>query len=329
MIIDVHAHYVPQKMLDELATGKVSFPNVELLHQDGAYKLAFAGGAPTRPVMPKLRELDMRGQWMAENNIDLQIAGGWLDSFGYELPPDEGAAWSRYLSEGLLEAAAETDIIAPLGSVPLQDGELAAAVLRDILAAGHKGAMIGTQPHGTSGNLDDPNLDPFWVCASELGAVLYIHPMFGCGDPRLNDYGMVNAVGRGLDTTTAVARLLFAGHFTKYPGMKVVLSHGGGALPFMLGRLRHNTAIHNGEFADPADGFARLYFDTVLCDPDALSFVHNKAGADKLMMGSDYPFPIGDMSPCRIVHDCNFAEAEKTAILGGTAAGLFGVGCCG
>jgi len=332
MIVDVHAHYIPQKMLDDLSSGRASFPNVELLHEGDVFKLGFAGGALTRPIMPKLRETEIRQSWMAENNIDMQVTGGWLDSFGYEIPADEGEAWSRFLNDHLSEATQSNGGLAPLGSVPLQDGKLAAKVLEDLLKAGHKGAMIGTQPHGSSGNLDDPSLDPFWEAASALGAVLYIHPMFGCGDPRLADFGMINAVGRGLDTTTAVARLLFTGHFIKYPDMKIVLSHGGGALPFMLGRLQHNANIHPGEFADPTEGFRRLYFDTVLTDPDTLKFTAGKTGIDKLMMGSDYPFPIGDHEPCKIVHDAGFSEIDTKAILGDTAATLFqldGGGCGG
>jgi aminocarboxymuconate-semialdehyde decarboxylase len=126
--------------------------------------------------------------------------------------------------------------------------------------------------------------------------------------------------------------MLFTGHFIKYPSMKIVLSHGGGALPFMLGRLQHNANIHPGEFADPTEGFRRLYFDTVLTDPEALKFTQGKTGSDKLMMGSDYPFPIGDKEPCKIVHDAGFSKIDTSAILGDTAAALFqldGGGCSG
>ncbi len=330
MIVDTHAHFVPQKMLDALASGRDRFDHVEILHQGDNYKLAFAGGAMTRPIMPKLRDNEMRQIWLEENQIDMQVAGGWLDAFGYELPGDEGVAWSRFLSEHLLAAAAETDFIAPLASVPLQDGEQAAKVLTEVLAAGHKGVMIGTQPNGSSGNLDDPALDPFWAAASDLGAVIYIHPMFGCGDIRLNDFAMVNAVGRGLDTTTAVARLLFAGHFLKYPGMKVVLSHGGGGLPYMLGRLIRNAIIHDGDYADPKAGLERLYFDSVLFDPDALVFLSKKVGIERIMLGSDYPFPIGDMQPCEVVTNAGFCANDTAAILGGTASRLFNLNanCC-
>ncbi|MEE2688311.1 MAG: amidohydrolase family protein [Pseudomonadota bacterium] len=323
MIVDTHAHYAPQSMLDALIAGKETFSNVELLHEGDSWKLGFAGGQLTRPINPKLRFPEPRCEWMTEQGIDAQVNGGWLDSFGYELPPDEGLAWSRFLNMHLIEGAQKAGNLSPLGSVPLQDGEKAARLLEELMAKGLSGVMVGTQPYGSHGCLDAPELDPFWSAASDLGAVVFIHPMYGCGDDRLLDYDMINAVGRSLDTTTAVARMLFAGHFTKYSDMSVVLPHGGGALPWMLGRLLRNVEIHPGQYADPAIGFERLYFDTVVFDPDALRFLVAKVGAGKVMLGSDYPFPIGDHTPCEVVHKAGFDAADQTAILGDTAAKLF------
>ncbi len=324
MIIDTHAHYAPQRMLDALIARAGEFPSIELMHDGDAYKLAFAGGAPTRPISPKLREAEARHAWMSDNGIDIQVCGGWLDSFGYEIPPAEGAAWSRFLNEHLLGACDGDAGLAPLATVPLQSGKLAAEVLCEALAAGFAGAMIGTQPKGGHGNLDDADLDPFWQAASELGATIYLHPMFGCGDSRLLDYDMINAVGRGLDTTTAIARMLFAGHFTRYGGMNMVLSHGGGALPYMRGRLERNHAIHP-DYADPGAELDKLYFDSVLFDPRALRFLCETVGAGRVMLGSDYPFPIGDPSPCKIVHDAGLTEIGTSSILGATACRLFGL----
>jgi aminocarboxymuconate-semialdehyde decarboxylase len=282
--------------------------------------------------MPKLRELESREAWLSENNIDLQISGGWLDSFAYGVPADEGAAWSRFMNEHLLEQMRGKAYMEPLATVPLQDGKLAAEVLREAMAAGFSGAMIGTQPKGLSGNLDDPDLDPFWEAASETGAAIYLHPMFGCGDDRLLDYDMINAVGRGVDTTTAIARMIYAGHFTKYNGMKMVLSHGGGALPYVLGRMNRNYLMHKDDgYADPIEQMQKLYYDTVLFDPRTLRFLVELFGAEKVMLGSDYPFPIGDMTPCKIVHDAGFSEIDTSAILGDNAAKLFKIegGCSG
>ena len=102
MIIDTHAHITPQAMLDALKTSIGRFPSVELLADGDTYKLGFAGGELTRPISAKLRETDQRLDWMSEQCIDAQITGGWLDSFGYELPAEEGAAWSRFMNEFLM-----------------------------------------------------------------------------------------------------------------------------------------------------------------------------------------------------------------------------------
>jgi aminocarboxymuconate-semialdehyde decarboxylase len=323
VIIDTHAHFTPQAMLTALQGAAGKFPNVELLAKDNAFRLAFAGNAPTRPVAPKLRETTERLAWMDKGGIDAQVCGGWLDSFGYELPAEEGASWSRFVNEHLMAGTDGTKRLAPLATVPLQNGKLAAKVLEEAMQAGFAGAMIGTQPKGASGTLDDADLDPFWEAASALKAVIYLHPMFGCGDTRLDDYDMVNAVGRGVDTTTAIARMLFSGHFLKYPDMKFVLSHGGGALPYLIGRLARNRDIHPGEYADPVAGFGKLYFDSVLFDPRALRFLAEIAGAEKIMLGSDYPFPIGDPDPCKVVHDAKLGDAPTKLILGDTAKAVF------
>lgn len=326
MIIDTHAHFTPQSMLGALKNKIGQFPNVELLHQDDSYQLVFAGLAPTRPLSPKLRDTEMRLAWMDEQSIDAQIVGGWLDSFGYELPAEEGEAWSRFLNEFQMsgtDGTNGTDRLTPLASVPLQDGKRAAKVLEEALGAGFKGVMIGTQTRGSEGNLDDPDLDPFWEAADSLGATIYCHPMFGCGDPRLLDYDMINAVGRGSDTTTAVARMLFAGHFLKYPRMNFILSHGGGAIPYMLGRLARNHEIHPGKYADPVAGFKTLYFDSVLFAPNALNYLCLCCGHDRVMLGSDYPFPIGDSDPLKVVEAADLTERQKKKILGETAARLF------
>jgi aminocarboxymuconate-semialdehyde decarboxylase len=328
MIVDVHAHFVPPSLIETLGAERRLFPSVAV-GGEGALRLAFAGGAPTRPVMPRLSDLEARRQWLAEQRIDRQVVGGWLDMFGYELPAEEGADWCRFMNEHMLKGAARFAAFAPLATVPLQSGPLAARVLEEALDAGFHGAMIGTQPKGTGGALDDPALDPFWEVASARRATLFLHPMFACGDDRLGDYDLVNAVGRLTDTTTAVARLLFSGHLARFPAVELVVSHGGAALPYALGRLRRNHTIHPGAYADPVAGFRRLHFDTVLFEARALRFLCDLAGADRVMLGSDHPFPIGDAEPLKVVEATDLAAPEREAILGATAARLFRLGACG
>ena len=323
MIIDIHAHYLPQLLYDRFDAEAAKFPGVQLLRGEPGKRLRFPGGEATRPISPKLSDLAGRRAWMDGNGIDHQLVGGWLDSFGYELAPNEGIAWSRFINACMREALADEQRFTPLATVPLQDGKMAAEVLAEALEAGFGGIMIGTLPKGLGGVLDDPQLDPFWETASKLQAAVFLHPMFLCGEPRLADYDLVNAVGRVADTSIAVARLLFSGHLLKFPDMKLVLSHGGAALPLVLGRLARNFTIAQGKYADPRKGFEALYFDSVVFDADALRFLAGKAGTARIMLGSDMPFPIGDMEPCKVVHAAGFGEPERAAILGGNARGVF------
>jgi aminocarboxymuconate-semialdehyde decarboxylase len=165
--------------------------------------------------------------------------------------------------------------------------------------------------------------------ASARQAAIFLHPHYICGDERLAGYDLVNAVGRLADSTIAVARLLFSGHLTRFPGVSLILSHGGGALPYALGRLKRNHAIHP-DYADPAPGFSRLYFDTVLFEPRALRFLCDTVGADRIMLGSDYPFGIGDPDPCAVVDNASLTGDERRAILGDNAMRIFQIDCgCG
>jgi aminocarboxymuconate-semialdehyde decarboxylase len=328
MIIDTHAHVVPASLLDALRTEKHLFPSVKL-HDAAAPRMEFAAGGPGRPIQPRLHDLAQRRDWLKQARVDHQLVGGWTDVYGYDLPPAEGADWARFYNEHMARDAAAMPALSALATVPLQDGALAAKVLEEALDAGFHGAMIATQPKGTGGNLDDKSLDPFWEVASARHAAIFLHPHYICSDDRLDGYDLVNAVGRLADTTIAAARLLFSGHLTRFPGVSLLLSHAGGALPYALGRLKRNQAIHP-EYADPEANFRRLFFDTVLFEPLALRFLIDLVGADKVMLGSDYPFGIGDLAPRGVVDRTALTQAEREAILGGNAARIFHVECaCG
>lgn len=331
IIIDIHAHYLPKLLLERFDSHASAFPGVKLTRTDKGVILQFPGAEPTRPISPKLSDLEDRKAWMQQNSIDHQLVGGWLDSFGYELPVAEGLAWSRFINDCMWEGLKTETRFTPLATVPLQDGRLAAEVLEEAIDRGFGGIMIGTLPKGQNGNLDDPSLDPFWEKASELKAAVVLHPMFICGEPRLTDFDMVNAVGRLADTTIAVSRLLFSGHVLKYSGMKLILCHGGAALPFALGRLARNHTISHGKYADPRKGFEAMFFDSCVFDADSLDYLVNKAGKGKVMLGSDMPFPIGDPAPQNVVQASGLDEAERGAVLSKTAQRVFRLrhdACC-
>lgn len=323
MIIDCHAHLVPPHLLDAIRTQAAQFPSVRLIEQDGSLGFSFAGGKPTRPVSKGLSDIPARLRQMDEQKIERQVNGAWLDMFGYEIPADEGARWSRLINEHLALAAKAESRFIPLATVPLQDGALAAEVLREAHGNGFKGAMIGTQPKGVGGVLDDPSLVQFWETANALGSVIFIHPVFESGDDRVHDYGMANAVGRITDTLIAVSRLIYAGHVTRYADAKIVVGIGGAALPYVVGRLRRNFNVSHDKLGDPDAALAALYYDTIVQDTRSLRFLADVVGTERIMMGSDMPFPIGDTVPLKIVADTSFTDAERAAINGGLAARLF------
>ena len=322
MIIDCHAHLVPPDLLVAIRKSAAKFPNVRQVEDGGSIALAFAGGKPTRPVSKPLSDLAGRGAWMAAQGIDKQVVGGWVDMFGYELPGTEAEAWSRLANECLLAAVKAEPRFVPLATVPLGNGARAASVLKDAVMAGFAGAMIGTLPRGVGSTLDAADLDAFWRAADETAALIHIHPSFDAGDVRVNDFGLANGLGRITDAAVAVARLICAGHVARYKNVKFFVPMGAAALPFVLGRLKRNAAITSG-IGDPVEALSRIYTDTILHDARVLKFVVEMMGADRLMMGSDTPFPIGDTEPLKIVAAAGLSKDQAASINGGLAARLF------
>ena len=322
MIVDCHAHLVPPELLAAIRKDAAKFPNVRQIEDGGSLTFSFAGAKPTRPVSKPLSDIVGRVAWMQKQGIDKQVVGGWVDMFGYELQGVENEAWSRLANDILMASAKAEPRFVPLATVPLCDGTRAASVLKAAMAAGFSGAMIGTLPRGVGSTLDAADLDPFWAAADETGAVIHIHPSFDAGDARVNDFGLANGLGRITDAAVAVARLISAGHVAKYKNVKFFAPMGAAALPFVLGRLKRNAAITPG-VGDPVAGLAALYTDTMLHDARVLKFAVGMIGSDRLMMGSDMPFPIGDMEPMKIVADAGLSSAQAASVNGGLAARLF------
>ena len=326
MIIDAHAHLVPEALLAEIKARQAEFPSVSLVSKHEAdLAFSFCDKSSTRSVAPSLQDVPARLDWMRSTGVDRQVVGCWLDMLGYELPAAEGSAWARMINRHMAQVALAHPQFVPLASVPLQDGARAASVLREALDDGFKGIMIGTQPDAAGGVLDAPDLDPFWGMAHESGAIVYVHPVFECGDDRVHDYGMANAVGRITDTMIAVSRIIFSGHIARYSGVRLVAVTGGAALPYVLGRLQRNFELNHANLSDPQAALQQLYYDTIVHDARVLRFMAEIVGEDRMMMGSDSPFPIGDASPLDVVTNAGFTPAQMRWINGGLAAHLFGL----
>src|SRR5438132_9804800 len=271
MIIDVHGHLVPTDLLAAIRKERGRFPSLRLIEDGASLAIAFAGGKPSRPIMKGLSDVAARLAWMDKQGIDRHVVGGWPDWFGYELPAAEGEAWCRLFNDAQLAAAKSERRLVPLASVPLQDGARAGAVLKAAVAAGFPGATISTLPRGIGSVLDAKDLDPFWAAADETGAVIHIHPAYDAGESRVNDFGLANGVGRVTDAIVAIARLLCTGHVMRYRDAKFFVPIGAAGLPFVIGRLKRNHKI-TPNIADPSEGLARIYTDSIVHDARVLRF---------------------------------------------------------
>jgi aminocarboxymuconate-semialdehyde decarboxylase len=322
VIIDAHSHFTPHAVIDQLQRSPGSFPHVDLRDfGDGRFGFLFPDSQPTRPMPPRLWDIAAAHEWLDAQAIDMHVVGAWSDLFGYTLPADEGARWCRFLNEATLSALDGADRFHPLACVPIQSGAHAARELEAAHSMGYRGLTIGTFAPGV--DLDHPDLDQLWSTAARLRTPIVLHPLYLYGESRLAAYDLPNAIGRLNDTAIAVSRMLYAGVFIAHADLQVLVVHGGGGVPYALGRLFRNFELHRDELADPRAGFARLHFDSVVYDPAPLQYLVDLAGADHVMLGSDYPFPVMDPRPQAVIRAAGFDAATTQAILGDNARRFF------
>jgi aminocarboxymuconate-semialdehyde decarboxylase len=211
--------------------------------------------------------------------------------------------------------------------VPLQSPDAAVVELRRCMKElDLRGMMIGSNVRGR--NFDDPALEPVWAAAAELGAFIFIHPTTTAAADRLKDYYLRNFIGNPLDTTIAAASLVFAGVLERHPSIKIFLSHGGGFLPYQAERFVHGWGereeAKKSLKVSPAASLGRFLYDTILHGRRPLEFLIGWAGADKVLLGSDYPYDMGQYDGVDLVSSLPIGEAEKAKILGGNARRLLG-----
>lgn len=327
--VDVHAHYVSPKVAAAVEANPGKYGVITSYTPAGELKLKIGDDVPTRPVFKELRDLDERRTFMKDTNVDRQVISTWLDTVGYNLPAEQGAAWSRLLNDTLYEDINETDRAAAysgVATVPLQDGKLAAAELEYcVTKLGFKGAVIATNVVGK--NLDEKSLEPFWEALEGLKVPMIIHPFNVGGADRLNCYFLNNLCGNPMDTTVAAASLVLGGVADKHPDMQTVLVHGGGFFPYQIGRFErgYHTTPATREFAQklPKEYLRYFYYDTILHHAPALQYLIDTVGIDRVVLGSDYPFQIGDLDPTKIVHECHLDDHSTGQILGETATQAF------
>ncbi|MEE6272120.1 amidohydrolase family protein [Georgenia wangjunii] len=302
-VYDVHAHIVPAALVTAQAGGQ---PRVRV------------GSRETPPVPRALADVGTRLAAMDRAGVDVQVVSPWVELQPAGLPPAEALAHVRRVNDALAEevATAPGRLVA-MGMLPLHDGEAAAAELERVVAAlGMCGALLTTS--GVGLDLADAALAPLWEAARRRRALLMLHPYRPVAADRTVPAGTGDLVGTPLESTVAVAGMLRAGVLEGGPDLRLCVVHGGGALPVLAGRLDALWGADQPGRA-PSSQLADLYFDTLTHDVRALGWLREFAGDDRLLLGSDFPFPTGDPDPVgRVDALAGLAPHARAAILGGT-----------
>jgi aminocarboxymuconate-semialdehyde decarboxylase len=325
--IDIHAHILPEETIRRL--GRES-PRVapKLVDQpDGSTNMVIAGKVVQRPMPRECWDLDLRLADMDKHGVDMQAICATVHTFFYDEEPALAAACAALQNDEIAALAKRhPERFVALATLPLQDPARAADELRRAMRGlGLRGAQIGTNVNGR--NLDDPALDPVWETANELKAFILVHPH---GEilpgERLKPYYMRNFVGLPFETTLAGAALVFGGVIERYPEIRFCLCHGGGFVPYQAGRFVHAFNVRAEPKArlhgSPADSLARLYFDSIVHSPAALEFLIAAVGADHVLLGSDYPFDMGELDCVARVSALDVPPKVRAAVLGERAKEL-------
>jgi len=276
-------------------------------------------------VIARMADLDARIAAMDAMGVAVQVLSSSLvHQCSYDAEPDTALRLDAAMNERIAQAVAEHPArFRGLGSVPLQAPERAADELsRCIDSLGLSGVTISTRVRDRE--IGDAALRPFWERAEALGAVVFIHPA-GNPDPRFRKWQLWNSIGQSFEEAMAVASLFYEGVLDAYPKLKIVVSHGGGYMPFYLGRIARNyiekPATRVNMTKPPLDYVGMLHYDTCVYDPDTLSQLVAVVGPERVVMGSDYP--VGEMKPTDFVRDCAALDAAaQELVLSGNAARL-------
>jgi aminocarboxymuconate-semialdehyde decarboxylase len=326
--IDVHAHILTEETMAVLRR-EVPGYRLQLRDIDGDFG-TLDMGAISYPKFPRGGwDLERRFQDLERAKFDRQVLSVLPQTVAYDEEPAVALAMSQIQNEHIAALLKRyPDRFLGLGTVPMQSPDTSVTELRRCMnELGLRGIMIGSNVKGR--NFDDPTLEPVWAAAAELDAFIFIHPTTTAAADRLKDYYLRNFIGNPLDTTIAAATLLFAGVLERHPGIKIFLSHGGGFLPYQAARFIHGW----GQRAEsrktlkvsPAASLGRFLYDTILHDRKPLEFLIESAGADRVLLGSDYPYDMGQYDCVDLVSSLLISEAEKAKILGGNARALLGI----
>ncbi|MEU2002619.1 amidohydrolase family protein [Rhodococcus sp. NPDC019627] len=333
-VVDVHAHvllpgieaYVAEIDPDGLAAAK------DLDARRNGRESSIESGRMIQDRWSLLTDLPTRVAVMDATQVDLQMVSPSPSHYYPFLGPDAALDVARQVNAAIENLVGRApDRLVGLGVAPLQHPDQMVPALDDALRRGLRGVEIGSFGASPSGGqagtveLSDPALDPFWAAAEKSRAVLFLHP-FGCSlDERLDRFYLANTVSQPAENAVALSHLIFSGVLDRYPDLVVVAAHGGGYLPTTIGRSDHAWRVRpesRGCTHPPSTYLRRLWFDSLTHDGAQLAELIRVAGADRVLLGSDYPFDMGTDDPVAAVRHAGLAEDVVQAILVDNAAAV-------
>jgi aminocarboxymuconate-semialdehyde decarboxylase len=345
MKIDLHTHILPRDWpdLDE-KYGYGGF--VRLEHYKPCCARMMIGDRVFREITDNVWDPKRRIEELDREKVSMQVLSTVPVMFSYWAKPADALDLSRRLNDHIAEVVRDHPAkFAGLGTIPMQDPGLAAQELeRCVGELGLCGAQIGTHvdanPHSgriDSLNLDNASLQPVWSAAEQLGAAIFVHPWDMLGKERMPKYWLPWLVGMPAETSLAICSMIFGGVFDRFPKLRVAFAHGGGAFPFTIGRIEHAFHVRPDlcatdnkrsprSYLAHGDTPARFYIDSLVHDPDALRLLIQLFGAQRVALGSDYPFPLGETPAGKLIESMKeLSIREKAQLLSGTAREFLGM----
>jgi aminocarboxymuconate-semialdehyde decarboxylase len=323
--IDMHAHVIVPEITREAGAGEAWRPRV--FRDDAGGQVVEMGGTEIRSAIAEFVNIDDILATQEEAGVERVLLCPWVPLLYYDADPDEGLKRARIQNEALARLVRDDpNRVSALGAVPLQDPTLAAAELRALMEAGVlRGVEVAASVRGVF--LGDDRFEPFWDAAAATGALVFVHPTTrGFDSPAFQDYYLWNTVANPLETATTAAHMVVAGVMERHRELRVLLAHGGGALLAVRGRMRHAHGFQPQASArlreSPEDSIRRFYFDTLTHDDQLLRALIDYAGPDHVLLGSDYPFDMGDARHVDTVRALGLNAEKEAAILAGNAERL-------
>ena len=323
--VDVHAHVLLPEV-EALVEGRTGLARARALdaRRNGPAALAVSGPM-VRERFPRLTDVRVRLAAMDVQGVDVQVLSPSPSHYHYWADEDTAEKVYRLANEATAaHCSAAPERLRGLGLVPLQHPEQAVRALDHALEQGLAGVEISS--HAPGRELSDPAYEPLWTRAEETGALLFLHP-FGCTlDERLDQWYLSNTVGQPAENAVALSHVIFSGVLDRHPGLRLIAAHGGGYLPTHIGRSDHAWSARSDAGAGcahpPSSYLSRLYFDSLVHDPGVLRELVRVVGADRVLLGSDFPFDMGTEDPVGTLRSAGLPEADFHAVRGGNAADL-------